>query len=204
MQFETWLVFLVACVGLSISPGPNGLLALTHGAMHGSRKASFTILGGAVGFVAVIALSMFGIGALIKSSVLWLTVLKWAGGLYLVWLGIQVWRSPAITIIVDRSALEVQGWSLFRQGLLSAVTNPKVLLFFSAFLSQFIDPQRSLAQQFLVIAATFAATEIITEYVLASAAHRIRPWLARIGRRFNQACGGIFIVIGAALPLRAP
>ncbi|MFC3339437.1 LysE family translocator [Paracandidimonas soli] len=202
MQFETWLVFLVACVGLSISPGPNGLLALTHGAMHGSRKASFTILGGAVGFVAVIALSMFGIGALIKSSVLWLTVLKWAGGLYLVWLGIQVWRSPAITIIVDRSALEVQGWSLFRQGLLSAVTNPKVLLFFSAFLSQFIDPQRSLAQQFLVIAATFAATEIITEYVLASAAHRIRPWLARIGRRFNRSCGGAFIAIGAALPLR--
>ncbi|WP_353174569.1 LysE family translocator [Paracandidimonas soli] len=202
MQFETWLVFLVACVGLSISPGPNGLLALTHGAMHGSRKASFTILGGAVGFVAVIALSMFGIGALIKSSVLWLTVLKWAGGLYLVWLGIQVWRSPAITIIVDRSALEVQGWSLFRQGLLSAVTNPKVLLFFSAFLSQFIDPQRSLAQQFFVIAATFAATEIITEYVLASAAHRIRPWLARIGRRFNRSCGGAFIAIGAALPLR--
>ncbi len=202
MQFETWLVFLVACVGLSISPGPNGLLTLTHGAMHGSRKASFTILGGAVGFVAVIALSMFGIGALIKSSVLWLTVLKWAGGLYLVWLGIQVWRSPAITIIVDRSALEVQGWSLFRQGLLSAVTNPKVLLFFSAFLSQFIDPQRSLAQQFLVIAATFAATEIITEYVLASAAHRIRPWLARIGRRFNRSCGGAFIAIGAALPLR--
>ncbi|MFO4809160.1 LysE family translocator, partial [Salmonella enterica subsp. enterica serovar 1,4,[5],12:i:-] len=68
--------------------------------------------------------------------------------------------------------------------------------------SQFIDPQRSLAQQFLVIAATFAATEIITEYVLASAAHRIRPWLARIGRRFNRSCGGAFIAIGAALPLR--
>lgn len=202
MQFETWLVFLVACIGLSVSPGPNGLLALTHGAMHGSRKASFTILGGAVGFVAIIALSMFGIGALIKSSVLWLTALKWAGGLYLVWLGIQVWRSPAITIIVDRSAAEVQGSSLFRQGLLSAATNPKVLLFFSAFLSQFIDPQRSLAQQFFVIAATFAMTEIITEYTLASAAHRIRPWLARVGRKFNRACGGIFIAIGAALPLR--
>jgi threonine/homoserine/homoserine lactone efflux protein len=76
------------------------------------------------------------------------------------------------------------------------------MLFFSALLPQFIDPQRSLLLQFAAIAATFAFTEFVTEYLLASAAQRIRPWLSRVGRRFNQACGGIFIVIGAALPLR--
>jgi threonine/homoserine/homoserine lactone efflux protein len=52
------------------------------------------------------------------------------------------------------------------------------------------------------MAATFAVTEVITEVVLASTAHRIRPWLARVGKRFNQACGGVFMAIGAALPLR--
>ncbi|WP_237173863.1 LysE family translocator [Paracandidimonas lactea] len=203
MQFETWLVFLVTSIGLSLSPGPNGLLALTHGAMHGRRKTLFTIFGGALGFVAVIGLCMFGIGALIKASVLWLTALKWAGGLYLVWLGIQVWRSPAIDVSAVARPDTASSWSLFRQGVLSAATNPKALLFFSAFLPQFIDPNRSLLQQFAVVAATFAATEIATEYALASAANHVRPWLIRVGRRFNQVCGGIFIAIGAALPLRA-
>jgi len=94
------------------------------------------------------------------------------------------------------------GASLFRQGLLSAVTNPKALLFFSAFLPQFIDPARSLLTQFLVMAGTFAATEWLTEVFIAAMAHRISPWLARVGRRFNQVCGGIFIAIGVALPLR--
>ena len=56
---------------------------------------------------------------------------------------------------------------------------------------------------FVVVAATFAFTEILTEYALAATAHQIRPWLARVGRRFNQACGGVFIAIGAALPLRS-
>src|SRR5690606_952981 len=97
---------------------------------------------------------------------------------------------------------KAKGWSLFQKGLLSAATNPKGLLFFSAFLPQFIDPNRSLIQQFVVVAATFAATETLTEYVLASAANRVRPWLGRVGRRFNHACGGLFVAIGAALPLR--
>ncbi|MBS7350413.1 MAG: LysE family transporter [Comamonas sp.] len=203
MQWETWLVYLVTSIGLSASPGPNGLLALTHGALYGWRKALFTIAGGAVGFVLVIALSLFGIGALVQSSLVWLTVLKWVGGLYLVWLGIQVWRSPPLQLDIAASTVTRSGFSMFRQGALSAATNPKALLFFSAFLPHFIDPQRSLLLQFAIMASTFVATEIITEYLLASAAQKVRRWLTRVGRGFNRACGAIFIAIGAALPLRA-
>lgn len=203
MQFETWLIFLGTSIGLSLSPGPNSLLALTHGAMHGHRKALFTISGGVLGFVAIIALCMFGIGALIKSSILWLTVLKWAGGLYLIWLGIQVWHAPPIDVTVVHSPEGNKSRALFRQGAFAAVTNPKGLLFFSAFLPQFIDPYRSLVLQFAAVAATYAATEFFAEYALASAANRVRPWLRRVGRRFNQVCGGFFVAIGAALPLRA-
>lgn len=76
-------MFLLTSIGMSLSPGPNGLLALTHGALHGSRKTLFTIAGSLLGFVTVIALCMFGIGALIQASVVWLTALKWVGGLYL-------------------------------------------------------------------------------------------------------------------------
>lgn len=203
MQWETWLVYLVTSIGLSASPGSNGLLALTHGALYGWRKALFTIAGGALGFVLVIALSLFGIGALVQSSLVWLTVLKWVGGLYLVWLGIQVWRSPPLQLDIAASTVTRSGFSMFRQGALSAATNPKALLFFSAFLPHFIDPQRSLLLQFAIMAGTFVATEIITEYLLANAAQKVRRWLTRVGRGFNRACGAIFIAIGAALPLRA-
>jgi len=203
MDLHTWLIYLLAATGLSLSPGPNGLLALTHGALHGRRKALYTVLGGACGFVIVIALSMFGIGALLKASLTWLTVMKWVGGLYLVWLGIQVWRAPPIGVDVRAAAVQRAPWSLFRQGALSALTNPKGLLFFAAFLPQFIDPHRSLWLQFAIMASTFAVIEIATEVFIASMAHRISPWLRRVGKRFNQACGGVFVVIGAALPLRS-
>lgn len=203
MSLHTYLIYLLAATGLSLSPGPNGLLALTHGALHGRRKALYTIFGGALGFVAVIALSMFGIGALLKASLVWLTIMKWVGGAYLVWLGIQVWRSPPVGLEIHGSAEPRSGASLFRQGLLSAVTNPKGLLFFTAFLPQFIDPSRSLVVQFTIMAGTFAAIEIATELFIASMAHRISPWLRRVGRRFNQACGGVFVAIGVALPLRS-
>jgi threonine/homoserine/homoserine lactone efflux protein len=171
--------------------------------LHGRRKALYTIFGGAFGFIAVIALSMFGIGALLQTSLAWLTVLKWVGGAYLVWLGIQIWRSPAIGIEVRGAVKPRAGWSLFRQGALSALTNPKALLFFAAFLPQFIDPARSLVIQFFVMAGTFATIEIATEIFIASMAHRLNPWLRRVGRRFNQTCGGVFIAIGVALPLRS-
>ena len=202
MSLDTWLIYLLAATGLSLSPGPNGLLALTHGALHGRRKALFTIFGGALGFVVVIALSMFGIGALLKASLHWLTVLQWAGGAYLVWLGIQVWRAPPIGLDLPAGMPPRSGASMFRQGALSALTNPKALLFFAAFLPQFIDPARSLMLQFAIMAGTFALVEIATELLIAAFAQRLSPWLKRVGRRFNQACGGIFIAIGVALPLR--
>ena len=202
MALDTWLVYLIAATGLSLSPGPNGLLALTHGALHGRHKALYTIFGGALGFVAIIGLSMFGIGALLKTSLVWLPVMKWVGGGYLVWLGIQVWRSPPVGIAIDKTALPRAGRSLFWQGALSALTNPKGILFFVAFLPQFIDPSRGLFAQFLVMAGSFAAIEVATELAIACMAHRISPWLRRVGRRFNQACGGVFVAIGVALPLR--
>jgi len=202
MSFETWVIYLLAATGLSLSPGPNGLLALTHGALHGRGKAMYTIAGGVAGFVAVMALSMFGIGALLQASIGWITVLKWLGGAYLVWLGIQVWRAPPITLEIESAGGTARGTVLFRQGALSALTNPKALLFFAAFLPQFIDPAQSLIAQFAIMAGTFAVIEMATEFVIVSMAQRISPWLARVGRSFNRACGGMFMAIGIAMPLR--
>jgi len=203
MDMHTWLIYVVAITGLSLSPGPNGLLALTHGAVYGWRKATYTVSGGVFGFVVVIAGSMFGIGALLQASLTWLTLMKWVGGAYLVWLGIQVWRSPPVSLQLGAAANERSPASMFAQGALSALTNPKVLRFFAAFLPHFIDPAKSLVTQFVVITSTFAAFEFATELVIVGMAQHINAWLARSGKRFNQVCGGLFVTIGAALPLRA-
>lgn len=200
MALHLWLLYLTAVIGLSLTPGPNGLLALSHGALYGHRRALFTVTGGLLGFVVLMALSMFGIGALLQASADALTLLKWIGGAYLVWLGIQLWRSPPLRLTNLDDATARPGAQLFRQGLFSALSNPKVILFFGAFLPQFLDPQRPLWLQFAVMALTFALVEGIVEYILARLAHRIRPWLERSGKGFNRVCGGLFAAMGAALP----
>lgn len=201
MDLQTWFLYTLAATGLSLTPGPNGLLALTHGALYGTRKTIFTILGGSVGFATVIGLSMFGIGALLAANVGLLVVLKWLGGAYLVFLGIQVWRSPALgesrAVITSSS-----GGKLFQAGLLSAISNPKGILFFVAFLPQFIDPLGSLALQFLIMATTFVVIEFIYELLVASLADRIQPWLKKVGKNFNRVFGSVFVAIGVLLPLR--
>ncbi len=201
MDLQTWFLYTLAAVGLSLTPGPNGLLALTHGALYGTRKTIFTILGGSLGFATVVGFSMFGIGALLAANVGLLVVLKWLGGAYLAFLGIQVWRSPALAEsrkVISNSS----GGRLFQAGLLSAISNPKGILFFVAFLPQFINPAESLFLQFLVMASTFVVIEFIYELMVASLADRIQPWLKRVGKNFNRVFGSVFIAIGVLLPLR--
>ena len=203
MELGTWLLYTVAAVGLSLTPGPNGLLALTHGALYGVKRTAFTIAGGALGFTAVIALSLFGIGALLAASAELLIVLKWVGGAYLVFLGIQVWRSPTIGSVPGSNAAVVTRTKVFRQGFLAAVSNPKGILFFVAFLPQFLVTDSPLLIQFAIMTLTFVGIEIITETVIALGSEKVQPFLAKFGKRVNQTFGGVFVVIGIALPLRS-
>jgi threonine/homoserine/homoserine lactone efflux protein len=202
VEFGTWVLYAAAAVGLSLTPGPNGLLALTHGALYGTKKTLATIFGGLLGFAAVIGMSMFGIGALLQASADLLTVLKWLGGAYLVWLGIQVWRSEPLGVASPSGKPESKSSQLFSQGFLSAVTNPKGILFFVAFLPQFIDPNSSLFLQFVIMAATFVFVEFWYELMVAALADRIQPWLKKVGKNFNRVFGSVFMAIGVLLPLR--
>jgi len=201
MALDLWLIYFIATLGLALTPGPNSLLALTHGGLYGARLALATICGGVLGFSLLIALAMFGLGALLKAAPGALLVLKWIGGAYLVWLGIQLWRAPPMNLQLAASGGKPAVRTLFRQGLLAALANPKVILFYAAFLPQFLDPQRALLTQFAVMAGTFAAVEFLVELLLALLAVSIRPWLERGGRAFNRGCGVLFVLIGLALPL---
>lgn len=202
MPFETWLLYFFTCCGIAVVPGPNALLVLTHGALHGSRKTLFTISGGVLGFAMVLTLCALGLGALIQASATWFMALKVAGGLYLIWLGFGLWRSAPVSLDTTGTVSQ-RHWSLFRQGWVSALSNPKALLLFTAFIPPFLDPHRNLIAQTAAIALTYAVVEFVVEYTVASAAHRVRPWLARTGRRFNKVCGGFFVLFGLALPIHS-
>lgn len=202
MTLELWLVYLVAAIGLSLTPGPNGLLCLAHVAAYGFRRTLFTVAGGACGFFLLIALSLAGLGALLAASESAFTVAKWIGAAYLVYLGARLWRAPAPLLEGGSTGLHDAAISrsrLFLQGFLVAVSNPKGIIFFAAFLPQFMSPGMPYWLELAVFGGTFVAVETVYELGLARMAHGIAPRLGRYGRGFNRATGGVFIGLGAAL-----
>ncbi len=201
MSFEIWLLYLGATIGLSLTPGPNGLLALSHGASHGVRRSTATIAGGVFGFVILMAISMAGMGALLLASEQAFFIAKIIGALYLVYLGIKTWRSPPPHIEAQNNESAKSTKALFSQGLFVALSNPKVIIFFAAFLPQFIDPKQPQLLQFAILAITFAVTEFLVELFLSASANRMIPWLSRgnVGKWFNRSTGSLFIVMGGFL-----
>lgn len=202
MSFEIWIIYALAALGLSLTPGPNGLLSLTHGVRYGFARTVFTVLGGVVGFLVLIAASLAGLGALLAASDAAFTIAKWIGAAYLVYLGVRLWRAPgpAVATASDPAADERAGPArLFSQGFLVAVSNPKAMIFFAAFLPQFMVPGVPFWLQFAVLGGTFAVTECVYELVLAGMAQRIAPWLRRYGRWFNRVTGGTFVAIGGLM-----
>ncbi len=202
MSVELWIVYLVAAVGLSLTPGPNGLLALTHGARYGVQRAVFTVFGGALGFFALIAVSLGGMGALLLASETAFTIAKWLGAGYLVYLGVQLWRATASIISPESGRDQTPGTNplrLFAEGFLVAVSNPKGIVFFAAFMPQFMTPGASYMMQLVVLGGTFVTVEVIYELLLVRLAHRIAPWLRQHGQTFNKLAGGAFVGIGVAL-----
>ncbi|MBB4285167.1 LysE family translocator [Roseospira goensis] len=200
MSLDLWLLYLVAAIGLSLTPGPNGLLSLTHGARFGVRRTAVTAFGAICGFLLLIAASLAGLGALMAASEQAFTIAKWIGAGYLVWLGLRLWRAPPPRVTLDAADhADARPLRLFAQGFTVAVSNPKVLIFFAAFLPQFMTPGAGFWLQFAVLGGTFAAVEFAYEVLLAGTAHRLAPWLARGGRWFNRVTGSTFIGIGGLL-----
>jgi threonine/homoserine/homoserine lactone efflux protein len=206
MTLDWWIVLFLAAVAISLTPGPNALLALDHGARFGLRRAGWTVIGAVVGMTALVGAAMAGLGALLLASEALFTTVKWIGAGYLVWLGIQLWRAQgfaghAPAAAPGSMAPAISRSRAFGTGAAVMLSNPKTILFFTTFLPQFMLPGVPLWSQFAVVAATIAAVELGVEVVLAASAGRLAPWLARHGRTFNRITGGAFIGIGAMVAI---
>lgn len=211
MTIETILTF-CAVAGIAIlSPGPATLLALRNGSAFGLRAVVWSSLGNVSGLFCVSAATMLGLGVLLKSSALLFGAVKTLGALYLFYIGLRqlLARQAAPSGSVDRRALASApaAHRLYREAFLIATTNPKAILFFTALFPQFIDAQRPLLPQFLILTGIFMSLSFSSLMSYALLARRARslfakPLFARWGKRL---VGTVFIAFGAALlTLRRP
>lgn len=200
MTLATYLLYLAAVTLLIVTPGPTMLMAVTNALNHGPVRALASAAGALTASVGVMALSAAGMGAVLAASETAFTVLKVAGAGYLVWLGIRTFRSGGTLTL---GAPAVRGGSLYVQGLLVGASNPKAILFFSAFFPQFIDPAQPVLPQFTLLAATFVIGDFLMLVVAAFGVGRIAGWLKQthVVRWINRVCGGLFTLMGGLLLL---
>lgn len=202
VPLRLWLVYLGAVFLISGTPGPNMLLCMTHGIHHGLRKTASSTAGGLLfGLFVILSVSLGGLGAVLLASATAFTVVRYAGAAYLIYLGARTWRSAGRGFETEGRPDAASGWKRFRIGLLVALSNPKAILFGVAFFPQFIDPERPLALQALILIPSFMCIEIAWMCVYAGGGSRLALWLKQ-GKRmtwFDRLAGSAFIGAGLAL-----
>ncbi|WP_299688190.1 LysE family translocator [uncultured Tateyamaria sp.] len=198
MPFDLWLAFASASVLLLVIPGPTLMLVLSYAMTQGRRVAVASALGVATGDLIAMTLSVIGLGALLLTSALAFTVLKWIGAIYLVYLGLRMLRSAArptqTTALTDRPAGQSAG-KVFRDLATVTALNPKSNTFFVAFVPQFIQPDAAFAPQAAILIATFVAIAALNALIFALCAHAMRSRITRpVVQMWLTRCGGAVLV----------
>ena len=210
IPFSLWLTYVAAVFIISGTPGPNMLLAMTQGIRFGLRPIWPTLLGAVCGVLIILCMSMSGLGAILKASEQLFAVVKWIGAAYLIYLGIQMWRTSS-NASMNNAAEETPATSVqvtsaivqFRTGMAVAMSNPKAILFGLAFFPQFINADAPLLPQAAILLTTFAAIEASWMCVYALGGTQLSKYLAsplRM-RNFNRTSGSAFILAGLGLGL---
>ena len=201
MSIEHWLAFATASAILLAIPGPTVLLVISYALGHERRTAFATVAGVALGDFTAMTASMLGLGALLATSATVFTVLKWVGAAYLVYLGFKLWRAPIAEPggeggIVDAPA--EKPLRIFGHAYLVTALNPKSIIFFVAFLPQFLDPSGSVALQLAVFEATFLVLAIANASAYALLAGMARSQIRKPGvqRIVNRTGGSLMIGAG--------
>ncbi|MBV7500507.1 LysE family translocator [Achromobacter sp. ACM05] len=198
MSLETWLAFLGASALLVMLPGPTILTVISYSLTHGKRARLPLVLAVALGDSTALVLSLLGLGALLAASAFWFTVVKTIGGLYLLYLGYRLLRAGVSPATLPVATAAGSRWKLFANTYLVTALNPKGMIFFVAFLPQFIDPARDVTQQLWVLSATFVACAGINAAAYAIFAGSARRMLAspRAQRGFNLGGGALLSAAG--------
>ena len=199
MNWNLFSAFLIITVVLFLTPGPIVTLVVTTGARAGVRAALMTVLGSTLGNGALLALIAFGLTWILKTSAEIFDVLRWVGAAYLIWLGIQAWRRAGAV----SEAAPPGGHVHLSRGFIVAITNPKTIAFFTAFLPQFIDPTLPVERQLLVMWATSVLLGGVLDSGWAVAAGLGRAWFLKPqhNRLLGRISGAVLIGGGIWLSL---
>lgn len=201
MTIETWLAFVVTSAIMLAIPGPTILLVVSYALSHGRKATLATVTGVALGDFTAMTASLLGLGAILAASAGLFTVLKWIGGAYLIWLGIKLWRAPVISgpIGDNDNVPESRSLRIFAHAFTVTALNPKSIVFFVAFVPQFLDPHKAFLGQMLVFEATFLVLAMVnaTAYGLLADAARGLIRKASVQRAVNRTGGTLLIAAGA-------
>src|SRR3974390_3281940 len=201
MSLQVYLAFVAACIALALLPGPIVTLLIANGLRHGTRAALTNILGVQAGLLIVIGVLAVGLTSLMATMGYWFDWVRFAGAAYLVWLGIKLIRSPVEGVSADAPPPPPRG-GFFLQGLLVALSNPKLLIFFGAFIPQFMDMSKDHLSQVLLLGVTFMVLAGLTDATYALLAGRARKFFsARRTRLVSRISGGCMIGGGIWLAL---
>jgi homoserine/homoserine lactone efflux protein len=203
MSFTTWIAFVIAGTLIAISPGSGAVLSMSHGLAYGVKKASGTVLGLQLGLLLVFTIAGAGVGSLLLASEVAFTVVKTVGALYLIYLGLSQWRSKAVTSAVSTEGMAAHP-SLGKRvltGFLTNATNPKGIIFMVAVLPGFIDQDRPLLLQLVILGLTMMTIDTIVMHGYAFLASSMQRFFrdARAVKLQNRFFGGVLMVVGALL-----
>jgi threonine/homoserine/homoserine lactone efflux protein len=198
LSIELWLAFVAAASIMLIIPGPTILSVISYSVAHGRRANLPLVAAVALGDSTALALSLLGVGALLAVSAFWFTVVKWIGGLYLLYLGITLLRAGVTAAATPAPPAAASRWRLFANTYLVTALNPKGMIFFVAFLPQFINPAHSAVPQLWILAVTFVvlATANATLYAVFAASASGLLSSRKAQRRFNLVGGSLLSVAG--------
>lgn len=201
MSLHVWWLYVTAVFLISATPGPNMLHVMTQSIHHGPRRAIATMAGLLSAILLCLIASALGLGALLKASPRLFDGLRYAGVAYLIWLGIKAWRAP-VGDAGEAGATRARSLrALYGTGLLTGLSNPKLIVFAAALFPQFIDTDRPFAVQLAILVASFVAIEFGWQCVYALGGVKLARWLAPANRQrlFNRGTGLMFIGFGGAL-----
>ncbi len=201
ISLDLYLGFVLAVAILIMIPGPNVALIVANSVAYGPRQGLATVIGSSSAMVLQLALTVAGMTTLLSVLADWFDVLRWAGVAYLVYLGVKAWREPPTDLTRTGPAVSPNWRRLVTRGFLVSLTNPKTLLFYGAFLPQFIDAGRPVMAQLLLLSATFLAVAVTLDSVWALLASRFRRVLAVNGVLRNRLTGGLLMGAGLGLAL---
>ena len=198
MPLETWLAYTLVTTTFLLIPGPTIILVISYSLLRGRQAVIALVLGVGLGDLTAMSLSFLGVGVLLQTVAIAFYLIKWLGAAYLIWLGIKMWLSASEFTDLDKKT-RINAWrEIFSSAYITTALNPKSIVFFLAFLPQFLNPESDLMVQIIVLGTTFWVLAVINAMGYAWMACKLSESLQTplVKRRLNRVGGSLLLGAG--------